>query len=103
MLKNNYLMNTSLLHQNLRPLPSPCIQGMLSHFSCVRLSMTSWTTACQASLSMGFSRQKYWSGLPCAPPRDHANPWIEPASLALQVGSLSLSHWGGSFHLSNLK
>ena len=38
---------------------------MLSRFSCVRLCTILWTVACQAALSMGFSRQQYWSGLPC--------------------------------------
>ena len=38
--------------------------------------------ACQAPLSMGFSRQKYWSGLPCLPPGDLPNPGIEPTSPA---------------------
>ena len=51
---------------------------MLSHFSCVQLSVTSWT---QASLSMGFSRQEYWSGLQCPPPGDLPDPGIEPVSL----------------------
>ena len=37
---------------------------LLSRFSRVRLSATLWTMACQAPLSMGFSRQEYWSGLP---------------------------------------
>ena len=37
---------------------------LLSHFSHVQLSATPWTTACQASLPIGFSRQEYWSGLP---------------------------------------
>ena len=36
----------------------------LSHFSYVRLFATLWTMACQASMSLGFSRQEYWSGLP---------------------------------------
>ena len=54
---------------------------MLSCFSRVWLSVTPWTIAHQASLSMGFSRQEYWSGLPC-PSRGHLpNPGIEPASL----------------------
>ena len=39
------------------------------------------TVACQAPLSMGFSRQEYWSGLPCCPPGDLSNPGIEPTSL----------------------
>ena len=41
---------------------------MLSCFSCVRLFVTLWTVALQAPLSMGFSRQEYWSALPCPPP-----------------------------------
>ena len=40
--------------------------------------MTPWTVARQAPLSMGYSRQEYWSGLPCPPPEDLPNPWIEP-------------------------
>ena len=40
---------------------------MLNRFSHVQLFATLWTVACQAPLSMGFSRQKYWSGLPCPP------------------------------------
>ena len=42
---------------------------VLSGFSCVQLSATLWTMACQALLSMGFSRQEYWSGLPFPSPR----------------------------------
>ena len=41
---------------------------MFSHFSCVCLSATPWTMARQAPLSMGFSRQEYWSGLPLPSP-----------------------------------
>ena len=40
-----------------------------------------WTVALQAPLSMRFSRQEYWSGLPCSPPGDLADPEIEPTSL----------------------
>ena len=43
-------------------------------------SVTPWTVALQAPLSMGFSRQEFWSGLPCAPPEDLPNPRIKPAS-----------------------
>ena len=43
---------------------------MLSHFSHVQLFAILWTRARRAPLSMGFSRQEYWSGLPCPPPRD---------------------------------
>ena len=53
----------------------------LSHFSHVRLFVTPWTVALQAPLSMGFSRQGYWSGWPCPPPRDLPNPGIEPVPL----------------------
>ena len=45
--------------------------------------VTLWTVVCQAPLSMGFSKQKYWSGLPCAPPGDHPNPGIESTSPGL--------------------
>ena len=61
---------------------------LLSHFSRVRLCTTLWTAACQASLSMKFSRQEYWSGLPCPPPEDLPYPRIEPRSPALQADSL---------------
>ena len=54
---------------------------MLSH---VQL-LTLWTVACQAPLSMGLSRQEYWSGLPCPPPWDLHDPRIELASLASPV------------------
>ena len=46
------------------------------------------TVACQASLSMEFSRQEYWSGLPFLSPGDFLNPGIEPGSPALQEDSL---------------
>ena len=39
-----------------------------------------WTVAQEAPLSVGFSRQEYWRRLPCCPPRDLLNPWIEPTS-----------------------
>ena len=51
---------------------------MLSH---VQLTETPWTVAHQCPLSMGFSRQEYWTGLPCPPPGDLPDPGIEPASL----------------------
>ena len=49
--------------------------------SYLTLCDTLWTVAQQAPLSMGFSRQEYWSGLPCPPPGDLSNGGIEPASL----------------------
>ena len=54
---------------------------VLSHFSHILLVVTLWTVARQASLSIGFFRQEYWSGLPCPPPGDLPDPWIKPASL----------------------
>ena len=49
---------------------------------------TPWTVAYQASLSMGFSRQEYWSGLPFPSPGDLPDPGIEPESPALQADAL---------------
>ena len=53
---------------------------VLSHFSHVWLLVTLWTVACQASLSMGFSRQEYWNGLQCPPPGYLPDSGIEPSS-----------------------
>ena len=53
----------------------------LSHFRSVQLFETLWTVVRQSPLSMGFSRQEYWSGLPCPPPGDLPNPRIKPTSL----------------------
>ena len=53
---------------------------LLSH---VRLFATPQTVAYQASLSMGFSKQEYWSGVPFPSPEDHPDPGIEPGSSAL--------------------
>ena len=54
---------------------------MLSHFSGIRVFVTLQTVACQALLSMGFSRQESWSGLPCPTPGGLPNPEIHPALL----------------------
>ena len=54
---------------------------MPSRFSSVWLSVTLWTIACQTPLSMGLSRQGYWSGLPYPSPRDLPDPGIELTSL----------------------
>ena len=50
--------------------------------------VTPWTVTCQAPLSMGFSRQEYWSGLPFPSPGDLPDPGIEPRSPALQANFL---------------
>ena len=64
--------------RNFQFIQLPCI---LSCFCRVWLFATPWTVACQASLSMGFSRQECWSGLPLPPPGDLPNPGIKPVSL----------------------
>ena len=65
---------------------------MLSRFSRVQLFVTPWTVALQAPLSMGFSRQEYWSGLPCPPPGDLPDPGTKLAALTSPaLGSLPLA------------
>ena len=54
---------------------------VLSGFSCAWLFATLWTVGHQAPLSMGFSRQEHWNGLPCPPPGDLPDPGVEPLSL----------------------
>ena len=54
---------------------------MLSRLGRVQLFATLWTIACQAPLSMEFTRQEYCSGLPCPPLGDLPDPGVEPASL----------------------
>ena len=61
--------------------------GGLVAKSCLTL-VTPWTVACQAPLSMGFSRQEYWSGLPFPSPGDLPDLGIEPGSPVLQADSL---------------
>ena len=85
--------------------------AMLSHFSCVQLFAPLWTIACEAPLSMRFSRQEYWTGLPCPSPEDLPDLEVAPLSLtspalaggffvtsatweALQYGRFHLICWG---------
>ena len=63
-----------------------CLHAYL--FNCVRLFGTLWTIARQDPLSMEFSRQEYWSGLPFPSPRDLPHPRMEPGCPELQVDSL---------------
>ena len=63
-------------------------------FSRVQLFVALWTVAPQATLSMEFSRQEYWRGLPCPPPGDLPDPEIKLASL------MSLALAGGFFTTS---
>ena len=76
--------------------------GCAESLSCVQLFVTPRTVARQAPLSLGFSRQEHWSGLPCPPPGDLPNPGIKPRSFMLQADSLpsepagklgALWHW----------
>ena len=64
------------------------VKVKVKSLSCVRLFATPWTVAHESPLSMGFSRQKYWSGLPFPSPRDLPDPGIEPRAPALQADSL---------------
>ena len=60
---------------------APITSCMLSHFSHVQICATLWTIAHQAPLSMGFSRQEYWSGLQSPSPGDLPDPEIKPVTL----------------------
>ena len=64
---------------------SQCVCGLLSH---VQLLSVPWTAALQAPLSVGIFQQKYWSGLPCPPPRDLPSVGSKPGSPAMQADSL---------------
>ena len=61
---------------------------IVKSLSRVPLFATPWTVAHQASLSMGFFRQEYWSRLPFPSPGDLPNPGIKPVSPALQADTL---------------
>ena len=52
-----------------------CVLSCSNH---VEPFVTLWTTACHVPLSMGFSRQEYWTGLPCPPPGNLPDPGLEP-------------------------
>ena len=67
---------------------------MLTHFSLVQPFVTPWTVALQAPLTMGFSRQEYWSGLPFPSPGDLPNPGIKLGSPTWQADALSSESTG---------
>ena len=75
---------------------------MLVAHLCLTLSDLMDCVACQAPLSMEFSRQEYWSGLPFHSPGDLPDPGIKPRSLALQADSL-LSETPGKTYINALK
>ena len=83
-------LNISMYSRSICWSPNPegdCLRGVcvLSCFSRVCLLVTPWTAACQAPLSMGVSRQEYWSGLPCSPPEDLPDPGIKSVSFMSPV------------------
>ena len=65
-----------------------CCKVKVKSLSCVRLFATPWTVAYQASPSMGFSRQEYWSGVPLPSPGGLPDPGIKPRSPVLQADTL---------------
>ena len=90
-----------------QPLPQAPFFGWKPHISrgchlvaksCPTL-VTSWTVACQAPLSMGFSRQEYWSGVPFPSPGDLPDPGIELWPPALQADSLPSEPPGTPLHI----
>ena len=96
-------MVSALLHQLYKCTISPFKDWIRGYTHLLLFSLnslgTSWPVARQVPLSMGFSWQEYWSGLPCLPPGDLPNPGIESASPALQVDSLPMSHLGSPPHI----
>ena len=79
--------------KEIKPVNLKRIGGGLVAKSCPTLA-NPWTVAWQALLSMGFSRQEFWNGLPLPFPRNLLDPGIEPGSPALQVDSLPTELWG---------
>ena len=91
--KNNQKDTTFLKTNEIFIFVTRCVR--VQSFSRVWLFATLWTLTLQAPLSMGLSRQEYWSGLPCLPSGDLPNPRIKPtspAAPAFQVDSLPPSH-----------
>ena len=96
---SNHTLYTKLIHK-----------VKVKSLSCVQLFVTAWTAAHQAPLSMGFSRQEYWSGLPLSPPRlpmlllllshfSHvrlcATPQMAAHQAPLSLGFSRQEHWNG--------
>ena len=77
------LLNATTMHKS-----EVKVKVKMKSLSRVRLFATPWTVAYQAPLSVGFSRQECWSGLPFPSPGDLPDPEIEPGSPALQADAL---------------
>ena len=86
------------LHNKANMLSAVCAQAP----SRILVFATPWTVAHQAPLSMGFSRQEYWSGLPCLPPGFLFSPGIEPVSPALVGGFFTTAPPGWSWNSNTL-
>ena len=79
----------------------PLVKCFLTVFLAAALSLQLWTFTLQAPPSMGFSRQKYWSGLLYPPPGDLPDPGTELGSPASQANSLSLNYQGSPLFSSS--
>ena len=79
------------------------VKVKVKSLSRVRLFVIPWTVAYQTPLSMGFSRQEYWSGLPFPSPGDLPDPGIEPGFPALEADALTSEPPGNiSFYVSTI-
>ena len=92
-----YKQNSPIIFQHYSDISiKPCVifyicfkrKRKMKSLSCVWFFAIPWTVAYQAPLSMGFSRQEYWSGLPLPSPGDLPDPGMKPGSPALQADSL---------------
>ena len=91
--RKDHWQNPTSIHD--KTLSKQCML-LLSHFSRVRLCATPWTAAYQASPSMGFSRQEYWSGLPFPSPRIYVLKYSLPTSQIFKLKKIcqsGLSWW----------
>ena len=87
------LKYTNKAFERSRTISTIILKVKVKSLSRVRLFATPWTAAYHTSLSMGFSRQDYWNGLPFPSPEDLPDPGIEPGFPALQADALyRLSH-----------
>ena len=82
----------------LSEIPLLTVKVKVKSLSHVQLFATPWTVAYQASLSMGFSKQEYWSGLPFPSPGDLPNPGIKSGSPALEADALTSEPQGGPYY-----
>ena len=85
-MKDMVLLSKKIIHHAM--ISSPLCIDYVKLLSRVQLFATPWTVTYQASLSMGFYKQEYWSGLPFPSPGDLPNPGIEPWSPALPADAL---------------